>query len=702
MSAITKLSEKHVFYLLAGFLLVLMPLLSLKSGISGDEETFHYPHGKNAFNYYATLGKDTTCLHYENSVLHMYGPVFDVITVAVIKLFQPDDEYMIRHILNSIAGWTAILFAALIAVMLGGWRAGILTLLFMFLSPRFLGHSYNNPKDIPFAAAYIFTIYSIIRYLKFYPAKAFRNGFFVALGIGLTIGVRVGGILLAIYFLFFTGMFYLFTTKYTLWFKKENTQKLRRLLFSAAAISIIGYIIGIILWPYSHKAPLQKTIEAMKYMEQYATSLRQVFEGKIIWSDNVPKYYLPKYIVMTIPEFIIVGFLSFFVLYRKWKKEDIIWYIILLFVSIFPVAYIIFKGSNVYGGWRHVMFIFPAIAILSALGMNHLIFRYRNRIYRWSMIVLTALLMALPLRHIIANHPHEYIYYNSICGGVKKAYGKYEMDYFFHTLRAGSEWLIKNKINSLSVPPGKKIIVASNLSINTAYYFRHLKDKVKVIYIRYYERGNKDWDFAIIANSYINPYQLKHKIWPPGNTIKTITVDNRPVCAILERKDRNDLRGEVLLSHGNPAASIEYFKASIKSDPKYEQQYLNLAKAYLDIGENDKAIEASSECLKLYPNYDRALNVMGMAYLNKNELENAFQVFKQNMNVNPKNVASYYYAGLIYAQTEDYETALKYLQQSIKVNDRYKPSYLLVARIYELLGREEDAKRFMEFANSLP
>ena len=702
MSYFNKFTEKHFFYTLAGILLILLPILSLKSGISGDEETYHYPHGKNVFNYYATLGKDTTCLHYEKSVLHMYGPVFDVITVAVIKVLKPDDEYRVRHILNSLTGWAAILFASLIAVMLGGWRAGIITMLFMFLSPRFLGHSFNNPKDIPFAAAYIFTVYGMIRFLKYYPEKIYQNGWLIALGIGLTLGVRVGGILLIPYFLFFAGIYYLLTTKIKEWPKKNSLKQLGKILLIAAIISVTGYFIGVIFWPYSHKAPLQRTFEALKFMEKYATLLKQVFEGKIIWSDNVPKHYLPKYILITIPEFIILGFLSFFILFRKLKKEKFLGYFIVLFVSIFPVAYIIYKGSNVYGGWRHVLFIFPGISVIAALGINNLINRFQLRYVRWAIIGLVTILMVLPIRHIIVNHPLEYIYYNSISGGVKKAYGKYEMDYFYHSLRAGSEWLIENKINKMEIPKGEKIIVATNLSINTAYYFRHLKNKVKVVYIRYYERGNKDWDFAILANSYINPYQLKRHIWPPANTIKTITVDKVPVCAILERKDKNDLRGYELMSEGNLPLAIEYFKKALKNDSKYELEYLNLARSYLDLGDNDNAIAAASECLKLYPNYDHALTVQGIAYLNKNDLESSFLIFKKNMTLNPKNVVSFYYAGLIYAQTEDFETALKYLEQAIKLNAKYKPNYVLVAQIYELLGQNEEARKFYEYANTLP
>lgn len=679
-----------------------MPIMSIKSGISGDEETFHYPHGKNVYNYYATFGKDTTCLYYDNSALHMYGPVFDLTTVVVIKIFNPDDEYMVRHMLNSLTGWTALFFAGLIAVMLGGWRAGIITMLFMFFSPRFLGHSFNNPKDIPFAATYIFTIYSIIRFLKYYPKNRFRFAWPVALGIGLSIGVRVGGILLIVYFLFFVGIHYLFTNNYKQWFNQEKLIKLGRLLLFASLISVAGYTLGILLWPYAHKAPIENTFKAMKFMEAYGTSLRQVFEGKTIWSDHAPAYYLPKYIFMTIPEFVILGLICFIVLSGKIKKEDSTWYFILLFVSVFPVVYIIYKESNVYGGWRHISFIYPGLVIIASIGIYTLLNNFKQKYIRFPVIALLLFLAFFPIKHYITNHPHEYIYYNKLSGGVEKAYGRYEMDYFYHSLKAGSDWLIKNKIEKTTVTGDDKIIVASNLSIIVKYYFRNYKDKVKIIYIRYYERGNSDWDYAIIANSYINPYQLKRRIWPPANTIHTIDVDKKPVCAVLERKNKDDLKGYQLMNSGNPMAAIPYFKSAVLQDKKYEMAYLNLAQCYLSTGQYKQAANSAASCLKLYPNYDKALNLLGIAYLNNKDYEKALQVFLKNMEENPKYVASYYYAGVIYSQNNDPETALKYLQEAIEVNPRYKPPYYLAAQINKMKGNAEFAKKLMEVANSLP
>jgi tetratricopeptide (TPR) repeat protein len=695
--------EKKIFYSLAGIFLILLPILSLKSGISGDEETFHYPHGKNVFKYYASLGKDTTCLHYDNSVLHMYGPVFDLATVVMVKILKPYDDYTVRHIMNSIVGWTAIFFAGLIAVMLGGWRAGIITLIFMFLSPRFLGHSFNNPKDIPFTAAYIFTIYAIIRFLRSFPENKYKYAWPIALGIGLAIGVRVGGILLAVYFVLFAGIYYLFTTKSGEILADRNLKKFTAILKFVIVICIGGYFIGVLLWPYAQNWHfLGRTKEAMIYMEKYGTSLKQVFEGKFIWSDNVPVYYLPKYILMTIPEFVILGFIAFFVFINKVKRIDRTWIFILLFTSIFPVIYIIYKKSNVYGGWRHVMFIYPGLVILAALGTNMLINAFKNKYIRLSVIVLFGVLILLPLRFIIKNHPLEYIYYNSISGGVKKAYGNYEMDYFYHSLRPGSDWLIKNKIDKETPAAGKKIIVATNHAKIMEYYFRNYTDKVKVVYIRYYERGNSDWDYAILANSYVNPYQLKKDIWPPANTIHTIDVDGKPVCAILQRKDKSDLNGYNLMSAGKYAEAVDQFNIALSKDQKYDNVYYNLAETYLDLKDYKNAMLASTECLKLYPDYDRALNILGMGYLNTGQLETALGIFIRNIKKNPKYVLSYYYAAVINAQSNELDTALKYLQEAINVSAGYKPSYYLMARIYEMQGKGPLAKQITDYANSIP
>jgi hypothetical protein len=49
-------------------------------------------------------------------------------------------------------------------------------------------------------------------------------------------------------------------------------------------------------------------------MTQFPTTLKQLFEGKIEWSDFMPWYYLPKYMAITIPLIIFAGLAAFVVL----------------------------------------------------------------------------------------------------------------------------------------------------------------------------------------------------------------------------------------------------------------------------------------------------------------------------------------------------------------------------------------------------
>ena len=73
-------------------------------------------------------------------------------------------------------------------------------------TPRYYGHTFNNPKDIPFAVAYLWGIDYSIRLLKAYPVFSKSLCIKTGLAIGTALAVRVGGLLLIFYlclFLFF-------------------------------------------------------------------------------------------------------------------------------------------------------------------------------------------------------------------------------------------------------------------------------------------------------------------------------------------------------------------------------------------------------------------------------------------------------------------------------------------------------------------
>ena len=74
---------------------------------------------------------------------------------------------------------------------------------------------------------------------------------------------------------------------------------------------------------FIHGERLRMTPE-IENMSAFDTGIRQIFEGKSLWSDLLPWYYTPKFILMTIPIAVILGMVLFFIFCWR-KKEDRFW-----------------------------------------------------------------------------------------------------------------------------------------------------------------------------------------------------------------------------------------------------------------------------------------------------------------------------------------------------------------------------------------
>lgn len=691
---------RFVFIVLATILFVLMPIMSIDSGISGDEPKFQYPQAKKLYNYYITLGKDKS---YSESPgrFDTYGMVFDTFTIFVIDIFNIKNYYEARHILNSLMGWLAILAVGLIARYLSGWRAGIIAMLLLFISPRFIGHSWNNPKDIPFATFYILSLFYLVKYLMELPKVKSRTIFLLSLCIGLSISNRVGGLLLIPYVFLFSGLYFLFSSQRKTLLSSDNMQRFWRLMGWAVIISVLGYILCIPFWPYAIQNPIKNPLSALKFFSNYTTGLRQLFEGKIIWSNSITWNYVPKYILITVPVVVFTGILFYFMLYPLIKQRlKLLWGFLLLFVCVFPVAYMIYKKSNLYGGWRHAIFVYPSIVVIAALGYETLLRIVKKPLFQLIVALLLVGLSFHPVKHIIKNHPYQYIYFNELMGGIKNAYGKYELDYYFHSVKEATDWLL-DYMKSDTIPANEPTKIRANFINPVHYYIRNAEDSIQAGYFRYYERGNHDWDYGIVTNTYINQYQLKRKIWPPKNTIHTIDVDGYPICAVIKRKNKFDYLGYEALKNNNISLGIHYLTKAIQDDPNNEIAHLNLAQVWISIKNYDAAIQTANKCLAVYPNYDRALNILGVAYMRKGDLQNALAAFNQITKVNFKYYTAYYNMAVVYARMNNIDAAIRYAQETLKYNNRYKQAYLLLAELFKKKGNNAQAEKYLQTANSL-
>ena len=126
---------QKVFKSLCGVFGLILIVLALGSGINGDDE-YQNDYSEKLVNFYTTMGADTSALYIEKGKMHLYGGFFDLTTgivneVAGLDKFDPA-YHDIRHIFNALFGLLAMIFTALLAKEIAGWRAAILTLVLIF------------------------------------------------------------------------------------------------------------------------------------------------------------------------------------------------------------------------------------------------------------------------------------------------------------------------------------------------------------------------------------------------------------------------------------------------------------------------------------------------------------------------------------------------------------------------------------------
>ena len=304
---------KYIFLFCSALLLGLMLLMSRNAGVTCDE-VLHYNQSVSVYNYYASLGKDQAALNTPVTHLQYYGQSYDNLVTILIRWFKIDDIYMFRHIMSTIAGWLTIFITALFAVWISGYGAGIIVIFLFAVSPTFLGHAQNNLKDIPFAMGYIAGIYYILKFLYSESGNSGRNILLLIISMAFCISIRAGGLVLICYLFLFFFLYWLF--KY-LKERRVDIREIKNKIIWSVIISVTSYFLSILLWPYALQNPFLNLWKSYRVMVQFPDTFRQLFEGKVEWSDFMPWYYLPEYIAITIPIIVSSGLILFIILSRR-------------------------------------------------------------------------------------------------------------------------------------------------------------------------------------------------------------------------------------------------------------------------------------------------------------------------------------------------------------------------------------------------
>jgi tetratricopeptide (TPR) repeat protein len=597
---------KYAFFIVALLIFVVRPFFSSHFGPSGDELT-HKALGDLSYDYLVSGGKNDSLFRFDPTsgredpaLLQNYGPLLEVTSAAIYKNLGTN-PYQTRHLVLTLFTFLLFFFCGMAAYKIGGWRAGLIAMLFMLVSPRLLGESFNNPKDPPFAAGYVMALYGLLCLVSELPRPSWRTIILTMIGIGLAFSIRVGGLLLFPYTIIFVGLALLLREEWRERLLAFDFAYYRILILQIIVIFTGAWIIGIFSWPAALRNPLGQPFHALAIQSSYPTMISILFDGKVIGSNEVPWNYNPFYICATSPTIVILGFFIGLALLPFSRKTFNSYFLFMvLFVSLFPLFYIIYKKSALLNGWRHSYFTYTGIAVFAALTFEALFRIVKPKVWDYILYAVVGIGILLPSIFIVKNFPVVYVYFNEMAGGVDGTYGDYNLDYYAASAKPAADWMAQN----VPYDSAQKVVSNNPGEFNESMIMD--RGKWRAAYIRYRERNEKDWDYAIFLPQFVDPQMMKHGKFAPKGTIHKIMVDNSVVAMVVKRVSKDDYIGIEALKKNDLRSAIIHLESAVKQDDDNEIAWAYLGVAYASAGHRDEALQALSKSLSISPNYQLA------------------------------------------------------------------------------------------------
>lgn len=617
-------SFRIAFFCLAALILLLMLAVVGDYGSSGDELT-RYQYGKAVVHYFTGIDVGNHLqggqLHgrYEEGYFQPYGALFDAPVTLLIHWLKPADEYLARHYCNMLVGFAGMIIASLIGKEITGkWSGALLTLILFAITPRYWGESFNNPKDIPFAASAMFFVLILFRWLRHIETQSWKQTLLMALALALPLCIRPGGLLFITYFMMIAGIAFL-----------ANKQlRTTRYCIRVLLIFVIAYFGCIFFWPEAYEHPLTAQVLAFKSQSKYLVTISVLFEGFFTDCKNLPWYYTHKLLLITLPLIVVAGFIcSLVLLWRKKNDFNRLFLGLLLFFALFPLTMMILRGTVLYDGIRQVLFLMTFMMIGAAVGLWQVLQLLRTRTTLIAGVLVIALGLALPLRYSLANHPHQYIYYNELTGGVKGAFSNYELDYYYNSARQAYDWLQQHE-GGVIRSSGDSLVLASDCYKHMMHNYNAAgKLPLKIIDGNLFTQHKSNWDYAIFFSRYLDKDELQNGYFNSPKAIHTIKADGAPICIILKNDSlRYGYKAHLALNADDTVLAETYLLKAVAQYPGDVELWTDLTLLYLGKQDPDKAKWAIDHALKISPINHNSVHLSWEAAFMKKDIPKALEI----------------------------------------------------------------------------
>jgi hypothetical protein len=401
-------------------------------------------YGVKALAWYTSGFNDRGMFNDVEETLWYYGPWFQILT-ALIQALGIAEHWTTRHAVTLVTGIVGIATLVPLARRVAGPSAGLTAIILCLATGYLYGNLFCTPIDIPFLFAMTAATLAIIIMAE-RTVPSWKATISAGLLTGLAVATRSSGIITQAYLV---GAMTLCAFEAVLSKLTLARRALAQIGVRTAAALLLAWAAAFALWPWLQVGnPFSQFVLAFAYFASHPASFTFAHWGEVLSTQHLPWSYVPAQLGARLPEIflvllatgLLIGISKAFwfvkvcgkftsdpktlaLLLAQSRQALVIWAAALL-----PIGFVMLKGSTLYDGVRHVLFVIPLLAVIASYGFTRLLpFLLRQPILTAAGIGAFA---GYQLYMLAALHPLEYIAFNTVAGGVQGAYGRFDMDYW--------------------------------------------------------------------------------------------------------------------------------------------------------------------------------------------------------------------------------------------------------------------------------
>jgi len=434
------------------------------------------------------------------------------------------------HLPTIIIGTSGLLILYLFLLEATSPIVAIVGFSFLTLYPRYFSDIQNNMKDVPQVVMFALSIWLFWRLVN---DRKLINLFLAALSFAISFNVKVNAIFIPLV----VGVWFLIllVTRATGSLKKPIHVPSIRHIKPILIYFLLAPALALLFWMFLWENPIKELLYIPRFFQDNTQNIEVLYFGKWYCSAvNVPWHYPFGYLAIVTPiPILILALVGMVVLIFQIFKRKPVASLLLLWFFI-PISRYLLPKIGVIDGIRHfeeVVFPLCAIAAVGAGG----IFRFfdkqaiqpsfaraasfaevateaesagrqYNNVKKLLMGGLMIGVIAYLVQQIVVYHPFQITYFNELVGGLKGAFGKFDLDYWGTSQKQAMAWL------NTHAPQGSKVYVAMAADVAAKYLRPDLLEKLNTTWY-------DDADYVVVLNRqsffyryfYIVEYMLMRK-----------------------------------------------------------------------------------------------------------------------------------------------------------------------------------------------